>query len=126
MPVPGHRQSPPSLGQNKKPQQQLSYYGSFPVLHIPFGQNGNNKQSPENSVFSSKRNSAPNRKPLPMINHVRKKHQSRSSDLQALTKSALPSQFPNDRLSPLADFSHAYSDWYRHGFTPCSLFTERT
>ncbi len=36
-----------------------------------------------------------------------------------------PSQFPNDRLSSEGQNINAYSDRYRHGFSPCSLFTAK-
>lgn len=45
----------------------------------------------------------------------------------ALRFQVLPSQFPNDRLSPtnLKTFG-AHSDSYRSGFSPDSLFTNNT
>ena len=36
-----------------------------------------------------------------------------------------PSRFPNDRLSSEGQNINAYSDRYRHGFPPCSLFTAK-
>lgn len=84
MPIPGHRQSPPKSGK-KKSRSNNRYYGSFPVHHIPFWQKGNDKQSPENSEYFQAEFSA-KQKTLSYVKHVRKKHQSRSSDLHSQAK----------------------------------------
>lgn len=87
MPVPGHRQSPPDKGKTKNRSNNKVTTAVFPYTTFRSGKKAITKKALRIPKIS-KRNSAPNRKPFPMNNHVRKKHQSRSSDSHAQTKSA--------------------------------------
>ena len=85
MPVPGHRQSPPDKGKTKSRSNNKVITAVFPYTTFRFGKKTITKKALRTSFFYQQ-SSAPNRKPLPMKNHVRKKHQSRSSDLHSQAK----------------------------------------
>ena len=123
----GHRLSPPK---NEKNRSDKHHYGGFPYHNTFRSAKVYDFKAPRHCFFKA---SAPNKTTFSYdgIHHVRKKHQSRSFDshlTQKETFAALcpePSQFPNDRLSSEEQNINAYSDRYRHGFSPCSLFTAK-
>ena len=85
MPVPGHRQSPPDKGKTKSRSNNKVTTAVFPYTTFRFGKKTITKKALRTSFFYQQ-SSAPNRKPFPMKNHVRKKYQSRSSDLHSQAK----------------------------------------
>ena len=93
MPVPGHRQSPPDKGKTKSRSNNKVTTAVFPYTTFRFGKKTITKKALRTSFFYQQ-SSAPNRKPLPMKNHVRKKYQSRSSDLHSQAKQTSLLSFP--------------------------------
>ena len=97
----------------------------FRTCHIP---NGNTTKPCEAPVFrdlcSAKQNYYPYA-PKHVRNNIRAGLLTHILYASWRPSHALPSQFPNDRLSPTSiKHSDVYSDWYRRGFSPRSLFTD--
>ena len=125
MPIPGHRRSPPKIGTKQKTAVTIKLLRQFSrTPHSVLAKRQWQTKPWELRFFTSKVQRRTENLFLWKITYGKSIKAGLLTYILKRNKQAFSvSQWP---AFAFVYFLNVYSDWYRHGFSPCSLFTDCT